>query len=338
MSTGAGMFQGAASGAASGAAFGPWGALAGGVIGGVSGLLGSRAAKKEAERAAAEDRERRAAQAWAAGEYNRLGNEFGEQSKFVPTGVRTAYGTAQMDPETGMMTGTLDPRYAGYSDQWNQLFQSEFGRMMNFDPQALAAERFKQTQGLVLPGREEQLDRTQGMMLRRGLIGSAATDATGRATNPLYQSLARAWGEEDTRQALEAQGFADQRRVQGLGLLSGMMGQIQGIDALSERPLNQSFNWSGTMNAHNLAALGTEYDLYGRGVGAGMLSRMPASFVREAQNNRTATNAAGASSFMNQLPGMFSMFRGGFGGGGGIGGGGNGPDNPYGIGSWNMNN
>lgn len=336
MSTGAGMFSGAAQGAMAGAPLGPWGMVGGAVIGGISGLLGSRSAKKASQRAAEEDNQRRAAQRWGADQYNALGNRFGEAAKFVPTGVRTAYGTAQMGPD-GMMTGELDPRYVGYRDNWDQLFQGELGRMMNFDPEALAADRYKKMQSLVMPSRDEQLDNTQGMMLRRGLIGSVSTDGTGRSTNPLYNSLARAWGDEDTKMGLESMEFADRRRMQGFGLLSGMQGQIQGIDALSERPLQNSYQWSGMMNNHNLAALAPEYDMYGRGIGLQMNSMMPASFVRQAQDERTATNTAGATSFLNQLPGMFSMFGQTPPPPNGIGSGSNLPSNPYGIGSWNMN-
>lgn len=334
MSTGSGMFSGAASGAMAGSSLGPWGAVGGAVIGGISGLLGSRSAKRAAQRAAEEDNQRRAAQAWGADQYNQLGNRYGEAAKFVPTGVRTAYGTGQMGPD-GMMTGELDPRYTGYRDNWDQLFQGELGRMMNFDPEALAADRYKKMQSLVLPGREEQLDTTQGMMLRRGMIGSAATGADGRSTNPMYNSLARAWGDEDTKMGLESINFADARRAQGYNMLGGMMGQIQGIDALSEKPLQNAYQWSGMMNSHNLAALAPQYEMYGQGVGTQMKSMMPASFVREAQDNRTATNTAGATSFLNQLPGLFSMFRGQTPppqyGASMMG------NDPYAIGSWNTN-
>lgn len=327
------LFQGAAQGAMSGASLGPWGAVGGAVIGGLSGLLGSRSAKKAAQRAAEEDRQRRAAQGWAAGQYTDLGNRFGEAAKFVPTGVRTAYGSAQMGPD-GMMTATLDPKYQGYSSDWDNLFQSELGRMQNFDPEALAADRYKKMQSLVLPGREEQLDATQGMMLRRGLIGSTATGANGTAQNPLYNAMARSWGDEDTKMGLESMNFADQRRIQGLGLLSGMMGQIQGIDQMADRPLEMSRGWSGMMNQHNLSALAPQYNLYGQGIETQMNSMMPASFVRQAQNASTATNAAMGSSFLNQLPGLFSMFQGQAPKYGASMGG----NDPYGIGAWNAPN
>lgn len=310
-----GMFQGAASGAMTGASFGPWGALAGGVIGGISGLLGSRSARKKEDEARRQDQERRAAYGWGADQYNALGNRYGEDSKFVPQGVRTQFGRSFRDPATGEMVSEMDPRYTQMRDQWGNLFNQEYDRMQGFDPEKLAADRYGMMQRLLAGDRAVKTDNTMGMMLRRGLIGSAANDGTGGQTNPIMSGLQRSFADEDTKLALESMNWADQRRQQGLGLLSGMQGNIMGIDSRGDNLLEQSRGWSGMMNTHNLNALNGEYGFYGSGVDMGMKARLPADFVRMARNNTIDTNTAGATSFLGQLPGVFQGFRGMFGGG-----------------------
>lgn len=313
MSTGAGMFQGAASGAATGASFGPWGALAGGVIGGLSGLLGSRSAKKQRQEQERRDQERRAAYNWYGGEMTNLANRYGEDSKFNAVGVRTQFGQAYRDPETGEMVTQLDPRYSQMRDQYGNLFQSEYDRMLNFDPEALAADRYKKMQSLVAGNRAEQTEGMLGSLLRKGLIGTGATDGTGRMSNPLMAGLQRGYADEDTKMALESMNFADARRIQGLGLLSGFTNNMMGIDARGDNLLGQSYNWSGMTNQHNLNALGTQYDMYGQGLRGMLQGRLPAEFVSDARNAETAGKygmyqgmVQGAGQFIPQMIGMFN--------------------------------
>lgn len=324
MSTGAGMFQGAASGAATGAMFGPWGAVAGGVIGGLSGLFGSRSAKRAAQQkeqlARQQDMERRAAQGWQADEMTRLGNQYGEASKFVPQGIRTNFGSAGMG-EDGTMTSNLDHRYMNTEmrDKWGNLFNQEYDRMQGFDPEKLAAERYGMMQKLVAGDRAAKTDSTVGMLLRRGLIGSAANDGTGTQSNPLMSGLQRGFADEDTKLALESMDFADRRRQSGFGLLGGMQGQMQGIDRqafeMSNGLMQSSYGWSNMMNNHRMTALNNQYGMYGDATNARTNSMMPADFVRNAANNVTDVRQARDHGAYAAIPQLFQGFSGMFGGG-----------------------
>jgi hypothetical protein len=272
----------------SGASLGPWGAVGGAVLGGISGLLGSRSARKQRQEQERRDQERRAAYNWYGGEMTNLANRYGEDSKFNAVGVRTGFGRSYRDPQTGEMVSELDPRYSQMRDQYGNLFQSEYDRMMNFDPEALAADRYAKMQKLVAGNRADQQEGMFGTLLRKGLIGAGATDGTGRVSNPLMAGMQRGWADEDTKMALESMGFADARRVQGLGLLSGLSGNMMGIDARGDNLMDQSYKWSGMTNTHNLNALGAQYDMYGQGLRGMLQGRLPAEFVSDARNQETA--------------------------------------------------
>jgi hypothetical protein len=267
-------------------------------------------------------------------ELTSLGNQYGEASKFNPVGVRTGFGRAYMN-ENGEMVSELDPRYAQQRDQYGNLFQSEYDRMMNFDPEALAADRYAKMQSLVAGNRAEQQEGMFGTLLRKGLIGAGATDGTGRFSNPLMSGMQRGWADEDTKMALNSMEFADQRRREGLGLLSGFTNNMMGIDSRGDNLLSQSYNWSGMTNQHNLNALGTQYNMYGDAAGARLQGSLPQGYVTDAKNAETAGKygfwqgaAQSAGQFIPQMTGMFRGPQYGASMGG---------NDPYGIGSWNMN-
>lgn len=303
------LFQGAAQGALAGSSMGPVGAIGGAIIGGLSGLLGSRSARRAAQEAAQQDAQRRAAQLWGAGEYNRLGSQYGEQAEFIPQGVRTQFGRMYQTPE-GEMATELDPRWAAQRDQFGSLFNQEYDRLQGFDPTKLAADRYATMQRLLAPDRAAKTESTMGMLLRKGLIGSAANDGTGAVTNPFMSSLQRSFADEDTKLGLEAMDFADRRRLQGLGLLTGFSNQMQGIDARGDNLLSQGYQWSGMMNNHNLARLNNQYNMLGRGVNLQMESMMPADFVRQASQDARDARTGMYTGFLNQMPRMFGMFTG----------------------------
>lgn len=305
-----GIFGGAAQGAMAGSALGPWGMVGGAVIGGLSGLLGGRSAKRQRQEAERMDQQRRAAYSQYGQELTNLGSRYGEEATFRPVGVRTQFGRTFQDPETGEMVSELDPRYAARRGQFDTLFNQEYERLQGFDPEKLAADRYGMMQRLVAGNRAEQMEGAYGTLLRKGLLGGAARDGSGRVSNPLVAGLQRGYADEDTKLALEAMNFADQRRLQGLGLLSGLQGQVAGIDMRGNDLLSQGYNWSGMTNAHRLSALGNEYGMYQGGLNAMLQSRLPGQGVSDARNAETAGRYGmyqgmlqGAGQFIPQIAG-----------------------------------
>lgn len=313
------LFQGAAQGAMAGSSLGPYGMIGGAILGGVSGLLGNRSAKKQRQEMERMAQQRAAAYGQYGTDLTNLANQYGEASKFNAVGVRTGFGKSYMD-ENGQMVSELDPRYAQQRDQYGNLFQSEYDRMMNFDPQALAADRYAKMQSLVAGNRADQQEGMFGTLLRKGLIGAGATDGTGRMSNPLMSGMQRAWADEDTKQALSAMEFADQRRREGMGLLTGFTNNMMGIDARGNDLLSQSYNWSGMVDQRNRAMLDNQYGMFADAAKARLTGMLPQDYVSEAKNAETAGKygfwqgaAKGAGQF---IPQMIPQFQGLFGPGG----------------------
>lgn len=316
------LFQGAAQGAMAGSSLGPYGMAAGAILGGVSGLLGNRSAKKQRQEMERMAQQRTAAYNQYGTNLDNLANQYGEASKFNAVGVRSGFGRSYMNAN-GEIVGELDPRYADVRDKYGNLFNSEYDRMMNFDPQALAADRYAKMQSLVAGNRAEQSEGMLGSLLRKGLIGTGATDGTGRFSNPLMAGMQRGWADEDTKMGLNAMEFADQRRREGMGLLTGFSNNMQGIDARTNDLIGQSYNWSGMVDQRNRAVLDQQYNMFGDAAKARLNAMLPQDYVSEARNAETAGKygfwqgaAKGAQQFIPQMIGMFGQQPGGAAGGG----------------------
>ncbi len=126
--------------------------IAGGLSSLAGGLFGSRSARQQRLAAQqAEEMRRQAAQQYSTGMTN-LASEYQRRARFTPVGVTSGIGRAYQG-ENGEMVSELSPEYAKARGNMLGLADMEMQRLRNFDPNALAADRFRTMQGLLAPDR-----------------------------------------------------------------------------------------------------------------------------------------------------------------------------------------
>lgn len=264
--------------------------IAGAAMSVAGGLMGARSARQQKLAAQqAEEMRRRAAGEYATGMTN-LAAEYQRRAKFTPVGVTSGFGRAYQG-ENGEMISELSPEYAQARSGMFGLAQDELARLKNFDPNALAAERYKTMQGLLAPDRALQ---TEGMFAKlnaKGLTGLSVNDGSGRSYNPLMGGMQRGWADADTRLGLESQDWAENQRRTGMGLLSGLYGQAAQFDQLGLQNLDRSQNWSSMQNQYNLNTMNNEFGMH-----QNALQAILASYTPMAQNQSTILQGTGAGS------------------------------------------
>jgi len=174
-------------------------------------------------------------------------------AQFKPVGVTTAFGTSQYttDPTTGQIT------QAGYTST-PQLQAAQQGLMSagqaliptgNLQQQAAAI--MAQQQGLLAPGREQQLAGLQNKLFQTGTTGLAtggtmAGYAPGQQglmqTNPLAAAYYNSLAQQDATLAANAQNQA-LAQAQGQQTLSGsLFGQANTLEGYAQSPLTLGSN------------------------------------------------------------------------------------------------
>ena len=174
-------------------------------------------------------------------------------AQFKPVGTTTAFGTSQytVDPTTGQIT------QAGYTST-PQIQAAQQGLMaagQAFIPtgnlQQQAADIMAQQQGLLAPGREQQLAGLQNKLFQTGTTGLAtggtrAGYAPGQQglmqTNPLAAAYYNSIAQQDAGLAANAQNQALARAQAQQGLSSSLFGQAGSLESLAQQPLTLGTN------------------------------------------------------------------------------------------------
>lgn len=174
-------------------------------------------------------------------------------AQFKPVGVTTAFGTSQYttDPKTGQIT------QAGYTST-PQIQAAQQGLMSagqaliptgNLQQQAAAI--MAQQQGLLAPGREQQLAGLQNKLFQTGTTGLAtggtmAGYAPGQQglmqTNPLAAAYYNSLSQQDAQLAANAQNQALTQAQGQQTLSSGLFGQANTLEGYAQSPLTLGAN------------------------------------------------------------------------------------------------
>lgn len=175
-----------------------------------------------------------------------------QQASFKPVGMTTAFGQSQFqfDPTTGQLTS------AGYTptSQVAGQVQNLFGLGAQALPttantQAVQEQYIAQQQGLLAPGREQQLAQLQNRQYQRGTTGLAtggtragyAPNAQGlMATNPEMQALYNARAQQDAQLAANAPTYAQSLLNQQIATGTGLFGAANTLEGYAQQPLSLS--------------------------------------------------------------------------------------------------
>ena len=264
--------------------------IAGAVMSMAGSAMGARSARQQKLAAQqAEEMRRQAAGQYQTGMVN-LAQEYQRRAKFTPVGVTSGMGRTYMGSD-GNMVSELSPEYQLGRNNMFDLANMEMGRLRNFDPNALAADRFRTMQGLLAPDRALQTEGMFNKLRAKGLTGLSVDDGSGRSYNPLMGGMQRGWADADTRLGLESQDWAENQRRTGLGLLSGLYGEARNFDQANLQNLDRSQNWSSLMNQYNLNTMNTEFGMHENALQAVLNSYNP-----NPQNQNTILQGTGAGS------------------------------------------
>ena len=229
-------------------------------------------------------------------------------AQFKPVGTTTAFGTSQytVDPTTGQIT------QAGYTST-PQIQAAQQGLMaagQAFIPtgnlQQQAADIMAQQQGLLAPGREQQLAGLQNKLFQTGTTGLAtggtrAGYAPGQQglmqTNPLAAAYYNSLAQQDATLAANAQNQALAQAQAQQGLSSSLFGQAGSLETLAQQPLTLGTNIAnlqstaggragqlGLLGGQNIAATqlqGNLAQVYGQGQALGSIANPLASAAQQ---------------------------------------------------------
>jgi energy-coupling factor transporter ATP-binding protein EcfA2 len=241
------------------------GGTTGGLLGGVANYYLSNEARQAIQNASQQASQQQTAAAQQAQ----------QQASFRPVGMTTAFGTSQfqVDPATGQLTAagyTASPELAAQRERLFGLGASALPTTT--DTQALQQQYITQQQGLLAPGREQQLAQLRNRQFQRGTTGLAtggtmagyAPNAQGlMATNPemsaYYNSLARENATLAANAPINAQNLLNQQIATGTGLF----GAANTLEGYAQQPLTLAANLSNLSStagarAGQLGLLGTQ--------------------------------------------------------------------------------
>lgn len=174
-------------------------------------------------------------------------------AQFKPVGVTTAFGQSQYttDPVTGQITS------AGYTST-PQIQAAQQGLMAagsalipTGNLQEQAARIMAQQQGLLAPGREQQLAQLQNKLFQTGTTGLATGGTrTGYGAgqpglmqaNPLASAYYNSLAQQDAQLAAGAQNQALTQAQAQQGLSSSLFGQAGTLEGLAQQPLTLGSN------------------------------------------------------------------------------------------------
>lgn len=284
----------------------PWGAAAVAGVGLVSGMMQADSAKSAAQQQAA-SQERAAQQA-------------AEASRFRPVGVTTRFGSSNFQKDSaGNITGAgynLSPEMLaqqntlmGLSNQGLQQYQQAFGQSQQLGtagqglmglgqgylattPEAQAQKYMTEQQGLIAPGRAQQLAQLQNQQFQQGRTGLAVGGGNGlMATNPEMAAYYNAIAQQDAALAANATQGGMQYAQFGAGLMgtgAGLMEQQYGLQNAAFSPYQTALS-----GVQTLEGLGQQSMDMGMNIGAkGQANASSQSLLQQGLNSAAATRAA----------------------------------------------
>ena len=311
----------------------PWAAAA--VVGGS--YLSSQAAKSAANTSA--DAQRYAADRAA------------EAARFTPVGIKTNLGSSNftMNPDGTISSAgyTLDPRLQniqnsifGQAGAYNpeaigQAAQPLMGgasslfnlgqQYLATSPQQAAADYMAQQQGLLAPGREQQLAGLRNQQYQTGRTGLATggTVAGGmQQTNPELAAYYNSLAQQNATLAAQSDAYGQQRTQFGAGLFGtggGLLGQVPALTSQGYGPLQTQLGLVGSIEGMGQqpfdlsTALGAKQATAGANVGKSLLEGgLSAAKTQQAGNayslggsilQGVGSNQALNSWFQNQIGG-----------------------------------
>jgi hypothetical protein len=220
-----------------------------------------------------------------------------QQAGFTPVGITTAFGQSNFgfDPRTGKLTS------AGYTptSQVAGQVQNLFGLGASALPtttntQDIQNQYIAQQQGLLAPGREQQLAQLRNLQYQRGTTGLAtggtmagyAPNAQGlMATNPAMAAYYNALAREDAALSANAPTYAQNLLNSQIATGTNLFGAANTLEGYAQQPLSLS------------TALGTAGATAGAKAGQlGLLGNLQAVETQQAGNIAAASGQLGATS------------------------------------------
>lgn len=229
-------------------------------------------------------------------------------AQFKPVGVTTAFGTSQYttDPKTGQIT------QAGYTST-PQIQAAQQGLMSTGQAliptgnlQQQAANIMAQQQGLLAPGREQQLAALQNKLFQTGTTGLATGGTRAGYTaggqglmqaNPLASAYYNSLAQQDAQLAAGAQNQALAQAQAQQALSSSLFGQANTLEGYAQSPLTLGANLAnlqataggragqlgllGGQTAAGTALSGNLAQVYGQGQALGQLVNPLASAAQQ---------------------------------------------------------
>jgi hypothetical protein len=220
-----------------------------------------------------------------------------EQASFTPVGMTTAFGSSNFgyDPRTGKLTSAGYTPTSQVAGQVQNLFGLGIGALpTTTNPQDIQNQYIAQQQGLLAPGREQQLAGLRNRQYQRGTSGLAtggtmagyAPNAEGlMATNPELAAYYNSLAQEDARLAANAPTYAQNQLNQQIATGTGLFGAANTLEGYAQQPLSLStalgtagatagakagyYGLLGNQNALATELQGQQANIYGQGAALG---------------------------------------------------------------------
>ena len=195
------------------------------------------------------------------------------QAGFTPVGMTTAFGQSNFgyDPATGKLTSAGYTPTAQVAGQVQNLFGLGTQALpTTADTQAIQQNYIAQQQGLLAPGREQQLAQLRNRQYQRGTGGLVtggtqagyAPNAQGlMATNPEMAAYYNAQAQQDAQLAANAPTYAQNQLNAQIATGTGLFGAANTLEGYAQQPLGLSTSL-GTA-ASNAGAKAGYYGLLG---------------------------------------------------------------------------
>lgn len=218
-----------------------------------------------------------------------------EAARFKPYGVTTGFGTSTFGDQTASYT--LTPELQAIRDRMlaqagtydtqriGQLAEPLTGgatslfnlgqQYLATSPEAAAQQYMQQQQGLLAPGREQQLAGLRNQLFQTGRTGLATggTTAGGLAqTNPELAAYYNSVAQQDKALAAQSDLYGQQRTQFGAGLFgtgANLLGQVPSLTTQGYGPLQTQLGLAGTIEGFGQQALDIGAQLGGRSATAG---------------------------------------------------------------------
>jgi hypothetical protein len=175
-----------------------------------------------------------------------------QAASFKPVGITTAFGQSnfQVDPTTGQLTSAGYTPTSQVSGQVQNLMGLGAQALpTTADTQAIQQQYMAQQQGLLAPGREQQLASTQNQLWQTGRTGLATGGTTagyapGQAglmqTNPELAAYYNSIGQQDAQIAANAPTYAQNLLNSQIATGTGLFGAANTLEGYAQQPLSLS--------------------------------------------------------------------------------------------------